>query len=92
MITELFKAWQAGEQLSNPAAWKKGQELTNLTGAVVAGGVTVARHFFPELVLPEGATEHIAEIIGTVLVVVNLYLTRSTTKKDLSAAPLVGGS
>lgn len=91
MIGELIKAVEAGRELSNPAGWKRGQELTNLVGAVVAGGVTVIRHFFPDVIVPDGATEHIAEIIGTVLVVVNLYLTRATTKKDISAAPL-GGS
>lgn len=90
MISELVRAFQAGQELSNPAGWKKGQELTNLVGAVVAGIITVIRHFFPELLIPDGFSEHAAEAIGTILVIVNLYLTRATTKKDITNADALG--
>lgn len=88
MVAELIRAFQAGQELANPAAWKRGQELTNLTGAVVAGGVVILRHFFPNFFVPDGATEYIAEGLGAILVLVNLYLTRATTKKDFSAASI----
>ena len=81
VIAELYRAWKAGNELSDPGAWKKGQELTNLVGAVVAGVVTLLRWQFPDILIPEGITEHVAEIIGSILVVVNVYLTRATTKK-----------
>jgi hypothetical protein len=83
MISEVFNAVKAGQELQNPAKWKKGQELTNLTGAVIAGFVTLLRWKFPELLVPDGFTEYAAEAIGTILVIVNLYLTRATTKKPL---------
>lgn len=84
MVAELIRAFQAGQELTNPAKWKKGQELTNLVGAVVAGGVVVLRHFFPDFFVPDGASEYIAEGVGAILVIVNLYLTRATTKKNLT--------
>jgi len=88
MISELFRALKAGQSLADPAAWKKGQELTNLVGAVIAGIITLLRIKFPDLLLPEGFTQYAAEAIGSTLVLVNLYLTRATTKKSISAAPL----
>jgi len=83
-VTKLIDAAKAGNQLANPAIWKKGQELTNLIGATIAGIITLVRFFYPDVMIPDGATEHIAEFIGGALVLVNLYLTRATTKKDLS--------
>lgn len=88
MLAELWNALQAGKSLSDPASWKKGQELTNLVGAIIASIVTLLRWKFPDLLLPEGFTEHIAEIIGGILVMINLYLTRATTKKSIGDAEL----
>lgn len=82
-MIELFKALQAGQELQNPEKWKKGQELTNLVGAVLAGIITLLRWKFPDMVVPDGVTQYAAEAIGTILVIVNLYLTRATTKKEL---------
>lgn len=88
MIGEFWTALQAGRSLSDPASWKKGQELTNLIGALLAALITILRWKFPDLLLPEGFTEHAAEAIGTILVMVNLYLTRATTKKSIGDAEL----
>ncbi len=88
MISELFTALHAGSSLSDPASWKKGQELTNLIGAVLAGVITLIRWKYPDFLLPEGATQYAAEMIGSVLVLVNLYLTRATTKKSIGGAGL----
>lgn len=81
MIGELWRALKAGQELSNPAVWKKGQQLTNLVGMVVAGVIAFIKWQFPDTYLPEGVEENFAEVIGTILVVVNLYLTPATTKK-----------
>jgi hypothetical protein len=62
--------------------------LTNLIGAVLAGIITLVRWKYPDLLMPEGLTQYAAEAIGSVLVLVNLYLTRATTKKSISDAPL----
>lgn len=86
MITELIRVVQAGQELSNPAKWKKGQELTNLVGIVVSGLVELLRYFFPDVIISNGITEHITEGIGFFLITTNLYLTRATTKKDISKA------
>lgn len=83
MITELYAALKAGQELQNPAKWKKGQELTNLVGAVLAGIITLLRWKFPDIFIPDGFTEYAAEVIGTMLVMINLYLTRATTTKKL---------
>lgn len=83
MITEVYTALKAGQELQNPAKWKKGQELTNLVGAVLAGIITLLRWKFPDILIPDGFTQYAAEIIGTILVMVNLYLTRATTTKPL---------
>lgn len=86
MITELIKAIQAGQELSNPAKWKRGQELANLVGIIVSGAIELLRYFFPNTIIPEGIAEHITEGIVFGLIMVNLYLTRATTKKDISKA------
>jgi len=83
MITEIYSALKAGQELKNPAKWKKGQELTNLVGVVIAGVITLLRWKFPDIFIPDGFTEYAAEAIGTILAMVNLYLTRATTTKKL---------
>jgi len=83
MISELYNALKAGQELQDPARWKKGQELTNLVGAVLAGLVTLLRWKFPDVFIPDGFSEYGAEAIGTILVMINLYLTRATTTKKL---------
>lgn len=90
MVAELIRAFQAGQELSNPTKWKKGQELTNLVGVVVSGVVELLRYFFPDVIISNGITEHITEGIGFFLIMMNLYLTRATTKKDLTAVSLGG--
>lgn len=90
MVAELIRAFQAGQELSNPAKWKKGQELTNLVGIVVSGLVELLRYFFPDVIISNGITEHVTEGIGFFLIMMNLYLTRATTKKDLTAVTLGG--
>lgn len=88
MLVDLWNALEAGKSLSDPASWKKGQELTNLVGSALAGIITLLRWKFPDIFIPEGFTEYAAEVIGTILVIVNLYLTRATTKKAIGEAEL----
>lgn len=86
LIADLYRAYQAGESLKNPAGWKKGQELTNRIGAVLAGVIVAVRYFYPDVVVPDGVTEYAVEAIGAILVIINLYLTRATTTKNVAAA------
>ena len=86
MISELIKAVQAGQELSNPVKWKRGQELTNLVGIIISGAFELLRYFYPNAIIPEGIAEHITEVVVLILIMLNLYLTRATTKKDISKA------
>ena len=80
-IVTIIKAVQAGQELRTPDKWKKGHVLTNLTGAVVAGIITALHWWYPDVPLPDGVAEYAAEMIGTALVLVNLYLTYATSTK-----------
>ena len=81
MIKALFEALRAGQELKDPAKWKKGQNLTNLIGAIVAGIVVLIKWKFPELNIPDEIKDYAIEVIGGALVVANLYLTPATSKK-----------
>jgi hypothetical protein len=81
MISEIINAVKAGNELKDPAKWKKGQMLTNTIGAVVAGAIVLIKWKFPELPIPDGLQGNLVEIICGVLVAVNLYLIPATSKK-----------
>ena len=81
MILNVIKALKAGEELSNPATWKKGQHLTNTVGALVLSVMGLVRWKFPEANIPAELADTLTQIIVGVLIAVNLYLTPATTKK-----------
>jgi hypothetical protein len=81
MISEIFNALRAGQELKDPTKWKKGQLLTNLVGAIVGGAIIFIKWKFPELPIPDGLQENLVEIIGAALVAINLYLIPATSKK-----------
>jgi len=87
MIKEMIVALKAGQELSDPEKWKNRMENTNYAGAIIAGGLAFLRWKYPGL-LPEDSellknmVDYSAELIGTILVMVNLYLNRATTKKQ----------
>jgi len=81
MILDLFKAWQAGQELANPAKWKKGQILTNLVGAVLLGLVSAIKAKFPEFELPAEVQDYAVEVICGILAIVNIYITKASSKK-----------
>jgi len=87
MIKEMIVALKAGQELSDPAKWKNRLENTNYSGAIIAGLLAFLRWKYPGL-LPEDnevlktLLDYSAEIIGTVLVMINVYLNRATTKKQ----------
>lgn len=86
-IMAALNALKYGQELQDPSKWKKGQELTNLVGGLVAALIALARAKFPQIELPGEAQEYLVEIIIAVLVLANIYLTRATTKKIGSGAP-----
>ena len=81
MITQLFAALKAGQELKNPAQWKRGQQLTNLVGALITGLVMLLKYKYPDAPIPPGLQETVVEIVCAVLIVVNMYLTPASSKK-----------
>jgi hypothetical protein len=81
MIVNLFKAWQAGQELANPAKWKKGAILTNLVGAVLLGIVSVIKAKFPEFELPIEVQDYAVEVICGILAIANIYVHKASSKK-----------
>lgn len=81
MIGALWKALQAGEELKNPAMWKRGAILSNAVGGVVAGVIALLKWQFPEIEIPEPVRDYAIEVISGALVVINIYLIPATTKK-----------
>jgi hypothetical protein len=81
MISEIFNALRAGQELKDPAKWKNRQETTTLVGTVLAGIIYLLRMKYPEIPIPEMVIQYGAEVIGLVLLIANLYFTRATTKK-----------
>lgn len=83
IVTKLYEALRIGNELSDPAQWKRGQWLSTAVGGLVAVVFELLCLWKPELlgVFPEGIQENITEIIVAVLVIINLYLIPATTKK-----------
>ncbi|MGV0961810.1 MAG: hypothetical protein ACOYB1_18450 [Limnohabitans sp.] len=78
---DLIKALQAGHELADPAAWKKGQNLMNLTASVITGLVAVLHWKWPELPVTDEQIIDIASVAAGILAVINGYLTTATSKK-----------
>ena len=78
MLMDLFKAVRYGEELKDPAKWKKGQLLTNAVGGLLYIGL---KYLAPDFEMPPGVIETATEGIIAVLVCINLYITKSSSKK-----------
>lgn len=81
MISEVFNAVKAGQELKDPKKWKKGAMLSNLVALLLGGVFIVVKWKFPELPVPDGVEENFTEIIVCVLATINLYLFPATSKK-----------
>ena len=78
MLMDLFKAVRYGEELKDPAKWKKGQLLTNAVGGLL---VIAMRYIVPEYDLQPEMVDAATEAIVGVLVCLNLYITKASSKK-----------
>jgi hypothetical protein len=81
IITDAIKVLKAGEELKNPANWKKGQVLTNTVGGLVMGAVAIIKWKLPDIEIPQVVSDYAIEIISGALVVANAYMTTATSKK-----------
>jgi len=92
IIKDLYNAYQAGQSLSNPEGWKRGSELSTKIGVVLIAIVATFKYFYPDIDVPNDYLQYLVDslegIIGAVLVGINLYISRATTKKDVAAAEL----
>lgn len=83
IITRMYQALQIGNELADPAKWKRSQWLSNAVAGLVALVFESLKAWKPELIafLPDGVQENVTEIIIGILVIINLYYIPATTKK-----------
>jgi hypothetical protein len=81
IIKDFITVLKTGEELKNPANWKKGQVLTNTVGGLVMAAVAIIKWKFPDIEIPQVVADYAIEIISGALVVANAYMTTASTKK-----------
>ncbi len=80
-MMKLIKALQAGQELKDPAKWKKGQNLLNSVMAIVAGLVAALKMGGIEIPTTDEQLIEISSIIAAILALVNSYITTASTRK-----------
>jgi len=80
MITTLWKALQAGDQLKNSAGWKNRQSTTSLIAAVLGLAVLVLPYVGVKVAIDQESILAIAGGIAAVLGIINSTLTVATSK------------
>jgi len=83
-IPAIYQAWQAGNIIKDPEKWKAGTELTNYLTAIIAGIIAVAKWQYPDFVITEEMKDLVLQILGGILVLINVISNRITTKKKIS--------
>lgn len=77
-LLALWRLFQKGNEVSDPAKWKNGQITVNAIGAVLLGAVELARAFGYEVPITEAQSLAIG---GGVIAVVNIVLTVITSAR-----------
>ena len=88
MINELLTALEAGKTLENPEGWKKGGEYINKIAIVLGAIVAIVHQLFPTINVADGVVQYTAGILGGIVILINMYLARATTTKDVANAVL----
>ena len=81
LIGPVLAALKAGQELRDPASWKKGQNLINACAAIIAALVAVVRYHWPEVMVSDEQILEWAGIGAAILAAVNGYLTTATSQK-----------
>lgn len=81
VLIDAVNAIRHGQELQDPAKWKRGQNLTNAVGGLIAALIGMIKWKFPNFELPAGMEEHLIEIVIGILVATNLYITTASSKK-----------
>lgn len=90
-IPALYRAWQAGQIIRNPAKWKSGSELATAVAIFVSSTVIVLGHFYP--VILSWMSEEVQALIVTIIIagigILNIITGRITTRKKVGPSVLV---
>ena len=81
MITEILHAAKFGNELSDPAKWKRGQKLTNKVILFIGAILAIVRIYYPELPVSDETLLSLGGVVAGILAIVNDVLTTATTKK-----------
>lgn len=81
LIGPLLAALRAGQEISDPAAWKKGQNLINACAAIITALVAIIRYNWPEVMVSDEQILEWAALAAAALAAINGYITTATTKK-----------
>jgi hypothetical protein len=81
LIGPILAALKAGQELKNPVAWKKGQNLLNSCALVITGIVAFLRWQYPNLPVTDEQILEMASIAAAILALLNRYITTASTKK-----------
>lgn len=79
ILSEVNKAMEVGQEIKDPAGWKDKQVLMNKVGVVLVAVSAVAKTAGYEL--PDGIIEYATEGIAAFMLLANVVLTWSTSKK-----------
>jgi len=90
LIPALYRAWQAGEIIRNPAKWKSGGELVNAVTGVITAIVSIIIYLNPSLLvyLSDDFVQAVIPVVVSLLVAMNILITRVTTKKEVGLSVL----
>jgi len=81
LIMPLMSALAAGQELKDPAKWKRGQNLVNSVALIITGIVAIIRYNWPEFMATDEQIIEWASIGAAILAAINGYITTATTKK-----------
>jgi hypothetical protein len=76
-----MSALAAGQELKDPAKWKRGQNLINTVALVITGIVAIIRYNWPDIMVSDEQIVEWASIGAAILAAINGYITTATTKK-----------
>jgi hypothetical protein len=81
IITDIIKAMQAGQEITNPETWKNAQTTTNSVAAILSIGITLLRLKGVDLHLTDDSLITMAGGVAAILGVVNGIITTISSKK-----------
>ena len=81
IITDIIKAMQAGQEITNPETWKNAQNTTNAVAAILSLGISLLRLKGVDLYMTDDSLIALAGGVAAILGVVNGIITTISSKK-----------